>query len=225
MVLERRLSFSTQPSVPFRVGYDLDDCIIAHMPELLAYMKDVHNIEVPMSQLTHSSWGRAIGLSPDEENAFMWGFWPTKYYREANPIHGAIEGLRKIGVFSEGAAITARLRHQESITRRWVKRFCPQAFPLGIHYAENPYHGVAGETKAQIGERLRIDVAIEDSFYNAVDFSRAGINSILITRPWNLDFEDEGVKRVDTWSQIVREVTKLWNIKQAKFVNSRKRSR
>lgn len=205
--------------VSLRIGLDFDDTIVDHMGGLRDFLGEMHGISMDLDKLESTSWGRSMGLTTEEENAFMWQLWHTVYYTEASPIRGALDGIKQISQIGALGIVTARLKSHDMITRRWIKRFCPGAFKLGINYAENPYHNISGENKPQISKRLKLDVVVEDSIYSVLALAKSEhpTPTILLTQPWNKGFEMEGVRRVDNWEHIVTELTRMQRVKESRI--------
>lgn len=246
MSLENRTNILLPPSVNakrkptdrilLRVGTDLDDTVVKHFDALILYLRDIHNLHVNISQIRTFSWGRALGISPDEENSYMFGFWHSPYFRDAEPFEGALEGLSYINTVGKNAAITARLKYyHRSITRAWINRYCPDAFPLGIHYSNNPYHGMPGESKPKIAEKLKLDATLEDSAHNAIELAQVELApnvktaSILLRRSHNEDYLDKakesGVKIAESWEEAIHELDKIRDIKEARMLRALKPKR
>lgn len=214
--------------IPFKVGVDWDDTSITHFELLIRYLNEVWGLKINYEEITGTSWGKKYGLGPNDENSIMYGFWHFRpedgqppYYERGKPIDGATEGLAAIArIGGQSAVITARLKHQQAFTKSQMNRFFPGFFPLGDHYSENPYHGGKGKTKPQIARKLGVDIAIEDSYYQARAYASAGIPVVLLEKPWNREYDlTEGMTRVPSWEQIVEQVQRNKMIKESKALN------
>jgi uncharacterized HAD superfamily protein len=91
--------------------------------------------------------------------------------------------------------ITARDAKHGDISAKWLERY-------GIPY-DKIYHTTDKKTLCLVGD---IKVIIEDNLYNASECAKAGINAILVAADYNKTTDCENLKRVDSWSDVAREV-------------------
>lgn len=114
-------------------------------------------------------------------------------HKESKTRFGAGDSVRRLYQKHNIHFVTAREAKYEQTSIEWLKE---HRFPMDtIHHLGHP-------DKVKTARDLKSDLFIEDSYSNAIQLGKAGIDVLLIDCNYNKGPLPENVIRVGTWSEI-----------------------
>ncbi len=181
-----------------RIGIDIDGVVADSFPAWLEELNRYFGRNVPaitdyqIHELFNVSWEAMDRFfSTQKEKLFMM----------PEPITGAREGIENF--LSEGheiVYITARWPDEESVTRRWMKKY-------EIPHQDMIFTG--HQEKAEVVKEKKLDMFIEDYLLNAQKIAQTGTTVLLLDALYNRAKDEERIIRCQNWPEINRSVKGL----------------
>lgn len=192
-----------------KLGFDLDEVVIALCNKLVEYMKNEYNIEWSVEDfvkydLTKSVYSKDPEYNEKITNGVIKTVCDPKFQITAKPFEGVPAIIRRLK--KEGHTlhfVSCRKYGAESYT---VKQLREHSIPFNsIHHL-----GYGGD-KGMVGRSLNLDFFIDDheehliSMYKYKKRWKKGL--LLFDRPWNRDSVDASkFTRVKNWKEITRHL-------------------
>lgn len=186
-----------------RIGVDFDG-VIANTPKLKSRVaKDVLGLDIPVELLSNS-----YVVGNDLMTVEQWRTLQDEVYsgnphwhEVLEPMDGALDGiqaLQKNGCHVE--CITSRAPTAIPMARRWAQ----------AHNIELEINGTgAHPDKAHFAKERHINAFFDDDPSYLVPMVGVVGHVAVFDWPYNQHFAHEGVARVHSWEEIVRQVTSL----------------
>lgn len=191
------------------IALDLDGVLAEMHTPIINWHNRVYGTSLTVNDIRDYDltkiWGGTIG----DVKRKIGEFYQSPEFAGTVPVVGAPTALNYLAKTTKFVVVTARPPRLTDETARFLELQFPgkisETFFTDCVYKET--HMVSGKPAIcnDIGARL----IVEDSAHEAVDCAKAGIRTLLLTRPWNADYEiPEGlpVTRVDSWTKIIKEI-------------------
>lgn len=194
------------------VGIDCDDVLKKMHPVLTPFMnrrgynysyEDIH--EYDLCKFWDCSYEEVVEHIND--------FYASEEFANLEPEDGAQKAVSEIGEVARLYVITSRPFEIEDITKRGIDRYFPDVFTGIIHV--NSYQGNgARRKKSDVCKELGIRMMVDDHIDHAIDCRSAGLDVVLLRKPWNRKYSDdmlknEGIELAENWGEAAPLVRKL----------------
>ena len=124
---------------------------------------------------------------------------------EAQPVHGSVEGVKRLKEQGyQTHIITARGEPVREATMQWIEKYFPGLIN-GITFCNHHRSDYPELSKEEVALKLGIKIMIDDNYFYAKDLVKKGIQVFLIDRPRNQQFDpkvDLGITKVKSWEEI-----------------------
>ncbi|HLD02704.1 MAG TPA: hypothetical protein VJC07_03335 [Candidatus Nanoarchaeia archaeon] len=185
-----------------RIGVDLDEVLGSFAESFLAYHNGKYRTFYKPSDFREFQMHRTLQISKQEELKRILDFYKSPNFRDMPPIPGSQEATRVLRRHHELFVITGRHDQAAEETRRWLMEHFPRRFS-GL-YLTNYNHDNGSGAKAKVCNNLGVDVYVDDGLEYALECARPGRHVLLPDRPWNQAELPHGVRRVFSWEEITR---------------------
>ncbi len=185
-----------------KIGLDCDDVLADFETSLVSIYNQRHETFYKPGDLTpdHHYW-KELG---EEITSNIWDIvQPPEFSSKLKPINGSIQGVSTlVNCGAELYIITNRTITPNEITLNWLERNYGNVFS-DIKYGSNDcFNG--RPPKGEICKELKLDFFVEDIIKNAKSIENVGIQTLLLDKKWNQEFENtELIKKVYSWKDIV----------------------
>ena len=191
------------------IGIDIDDTIAntAQQIDIWAnvffekYLKrefKIHN----ETGILDPKWAKYLYNLTEEEDEKFWNIYYEKIMENVEPKENVIEVINELSEKNNIIIISARWDREngiiKKITKEWLKKY-------KIHY-DKLFLGC--EDKRKIAKESNIDIFIDDSYKTCKQISELNIETLIMNTRLNKNFEDENIKRVYSWTEILEYVNK-----------------
>jgi len=192
-----------------KLGFDLDEVIVALCDILVEYMNDKFGMSWTIEDfkeydLLHNKYSDDKVYSDKIANDLIEVVCDIEFQLTAKPCEGAPEFIRRMK--KEGNSIhfiTSRKLGKEDFTIKWLRKY---KIPF-----DSLQHIGYGEEKGRLGRALNLDFYIDDhedqleSMYKYKKRWKKGL--VLMDRPWNRDSIDSSkFIRVKNWKELTRHL-------------------
>lgn len=185
------------------IGFDLDDVLLDFRETLHVYHNNNYGTNYKREQFKEAleeMWNCTI----EESKKRVFNFYQSSEHRNAEPINGAVEKIKKLKQHHILHVVTARPEELKNITLEWLDKYFPQTFD-GIHFTNQYQYHEKGpiRTKGEVCKELGIEFFVDDSLCNVNDIANFGIPALLFDGPWNQGEVKPPIRRVYSWDEIV----------------------
>jgi len=179
------------------LGFDIDGVIANFSKPLLELIKENYGLTLTERDIYTFDLNIVLGITRIEGSKLV-----TQILKEDLPVYpGAKETLEKLS--REGHNIyllTGRYSHLRDITQSWLKE-------KGITYTELHLLNVGEKYLAEVAP---LDLIVEDSLVEALEWSQKVKNVLVYDQPWNQTLNIKNLtKRVHSWKEIYNEIQSL----------------
>lgn len=191
------------------IGIDLDDVLLDFNGAICTYHNERYTPTYSRDSIRSFYLEHTWDCTREEAYRRILEFYQTPEHREAPPVSGAQEALKKLSKTYGLLVVTAKPQYLEAMTRHWCQVHFPNVFQE-ICFT-NLFGGKAGHVQRSKGEvcrELGVDIFIEDAPHHALDTAQSGIPVLLYDVPWNQDMATHpNITRVYSWEEIVTKLT------------------
>lgn len=182
------------------IGIDLDDTVFEFVKGFCVYHNRVYGSAFEQQHFQSWQMHEVLGCSEKEGRKRIVDFYHADDHQNIEPVDGAQNALRILGMDSDLLAITARdlsrsARMLDLVQWHFKNIFCDVHF-LGFQKQK-------GEHCAELGIQFMVD----DGLHNAQSVGERGIPVYLMNKPWNQCAEDSlppKTIRVFSWDDVLR---------------------
>ncbi|MDR0373026.1 MAG: hypothetical protein LBI79_05665 [Nitrososphaerota archaeon] len=183
--------------IAVHLGFDIDGVIANFSLPLIERIRRDYGVVVKESDIYCYDLNVVFGITKAEETKLV-----EDILIDNLPLYdGAKETLEQLN--KEGHSIyllTGRWGHLREATEMWLKE-------NGVHYTELHLLDVGKKYQANVAP---LDVIVEDSLGEAIEWSGKVKNILIYDHPWNKTLNVRGLtKRVYCWSDIYHEIQQL----------------
>ena len=190
------------------IGLDLDEVLCDLATHMCDYIKLEHDKEHDHDIFSSYNFYENDYTGSDVKNAkvaddLIVQVNKADWLGQALPISGipkAVQTLKLMG--HEIHILTARAEGEEDYTSRWLLKF---QIPF-----DSVTHIGYGSCKGVVGKEMGLDVFVDDHTYNIeqmLEYTDADI--YIVTRPWNVDYNNEKVTRINHVSALINKIKKI----------------
>jgi 5'(3')-deoxyribonucleotidase len=188
-----------------RILVDQDEVICKWIKRILQYYNEDHGTNFTDADI--STWDVTMNLGPSSEPALRAYMRYTEFYKDLEPVDGAIEGMRNL----------INLGHDVIIVTA-VPKCAGMSYNGKIEWLRKnmPFFSLDNFIACKRKDLIKGDVMFDDGFHNIKAFNECSwkegraVKSVLFTRPWNeKEVLEPGMKRVSTWEEFLELIRKL----------------
>lgn len=123
-----------------------------------------------------------------------------EFYRDLEPVEGAIQGVRKL--IDDG--------HDVQIATA-VPRAAPMAYVGKVEWIRRqmPFFDLVNLVAIHRKDTLAGDILFDDGAHNIEDFAKTGRMTVMLEKAWNAGVRVEPTKRVKHWNEFVKFVDEV----------------
>lgn len=179
-----------------KIGIDLDDVVIDHIPHLVKYYNKEFNDDLKADVVTTWQVVNHLPAFNGCEKTFyeMWDrFYATEDFVNLPPIPDALKSIGELNKRHKIYFITARNPSLSSSTYDWMIRHNLIQYP--IYFYKN---------KGYLGKKLGLDIHIDDGTHNIESVVNEGITGLLYSQPWN---QDSKFTKFKNWNDLIDEIS------------------
>lgn len=199
------------------IAVDLDEVLGYFIPQLCNFHNEKYGTNLSASNFRSYRFCEVWGGDDEQATDKVHEFFRSSHFRDLPVIPGAIHGTAKLRALGyELVVVTSRQLIIEEETRAWLrKNFAPDTFS---HIAFGNHWGRQGRKirKVDLCRELGAQLLIDDSMGYVNEVADAGMRALLFDLGgeygWNKGNGEglkEGVRRVDSWDQVVQYVEAL----------------
>lgn len=192
-----------------KIALDLDEVIADTLCTIIQFHNDTYGTRLTREQFTSYRFWEIWGGTREEAVDKVHAFHRTSYAHSVRPVAGAQDAVCALGKENDLYIVTSRANEFVGKTEQWLATHFPGAFAevhFANHYSKNDR---TEKSKADICEKLGVQMLVEDSVDFAIECAREGRDVFLLDRPWNqTDRLPSGVYRVSSWEEIM-EIAKV----------------
>ncbi len=179
------------------LGFDIDGVIANFTQPLLDVIKENYGVNLKTSDIYTFDLNIVLGITKDEGNQLV--HQTLKKDLPLNP--GSKETLERLSRDGHNILLlTGRYEYLRDITQSWLKE-------KGVPYTQLHMLNVGEKYRANIEQ---IDLIVEDSLVDALEWTHKVKNVLLFDQPWNRTLNVKNLtKRVYSWNEIYEAIQTL----------------
>ena len=199
--------------VDSELGVDLDGILGGTQIGFIRFHNEQYGTKLTLSDVKTHSFSTCIGTSHEEAIRRFHEFYETDYFKNLTPVQDAQLSIEKLNKYFRMHVITNRPNSLREVTHEWLAKYFPHMFH-SVHLTNKESNeGTVPKDKFTICKEWGAKVLLEDSVENAVEcVTKAGevgypLRVVLLDYPWNQSKQlPDGVKRVHSWTEMVKEI-------------------
>ena len=191
-----------------KIGIDLDEVLFDTIAAMIIFHNKIYKTNLRKEDFRSYHFKDVWGGTQTEAVEKVSKFYPTNYFKNLQPILGAIEGIKKLVKLGELHIVTSR---PEKLTLSQTMKSLNVHFShqfTSVHFTN--YYTEYGELKAKADVCLEqgITILVDDSLNYAQECAEKGIKVLLLDKPYNQSSNlPKNVTRVFSWKEIVQIIT------------------
>lgn len=192
------------------IGIDIDDTIAQFQLGFLKYHNEHYGTEMTPEDVYTYGYDKVFGEPMEEMVRRVLEYYADPSFDDITPVPGSQEVLSEWVKEHQLIIITARPDVLVKQTNNWIEKYFPFEFKEVIFTGQfGSNHKGKKLKKSDLCLELGIDVMIEDSPMHAENIANIGIPSVLLDHPWNQNYDNSLVTRVNKWEEINKIIMKL----------------
>ncbi|MAG38384.1 hypothetical protein CMI45_03295 [Candidatus Pacearchaeota archaeon] len=192
-----------------KIAIDLDDVISSTLARVIPFYNERTNSNTKREDYTDYDWTKIWGCSKEEMLKIWNEFAKSKNYEEILPIKDAIPSVLSLMEKNEITIMTARSRDIKNETLNWLKKYFQEKEIDLIFTGEFGKVDGIKKSKAEICNKLRIPLIIEDNGEYSLQCAEEGIKVILFDALHNRSASHENITRVSGWEEAMPLINKM----------------
>jgi uncharacterized HAD superfamily protein len=176
------------------IGIDID-AVLANSDPL--FIRELSNIvKRPLKRRDNSSfkYEEAFGISDKEMDIFWKEFTKKKLWLKIPPLENAVETVRELNETYHIAIVSARPESVKEQTMEWLKI-------NRIDYDEIHFTNFGDKAK-KLEHLKKLDYFLEDNPSFVENLISRNVKIILFNYPWNRDYKNKNIIRVNSWLDV-----------------------
>ena len=177
------------------IGVDIDNVIAATDKKIRQLIKEYFGIDSTQSDITNWHYSLSLPMTPQDEQ-FIFDQFHDQACLDVRVLPGARQSLNELARLFQIYLITNRPPTSKAITRSW------------LHKKRLPYDQVFFlQDKSILAHQLYF--VVEDRLETALSFINLGVPVFLFDYPWNRAPEQPNLHRVNSWSAVLSNLSRL----------------
>jgi uncharacterized HAD superfamily protein len=187
------------------IAVDLDDVLADSLASFIKFYNKHYDKTLKYEDFTAYTLNEIKGMPIEDEKKILEHYDDSEEFDNIQPMNGAIEAIEKLSKKNKIIIVTSRTRDKQEKTKKWVEKFLKNI--ADIHFIRANY-SEHNKTKAETCKMIKADVLIEDNPKYAKDCAKNGIKVLLFDYPWNKKVNSPLIKRVHSWDEIVKVLSR-----------------
>ena len=183
------------------IGIDLDDILL----DFNTAIAEWHNLKYASSYTRATCFSFDLKnvwkCSQEEANERIVEFYNSEFHPKALPVPGSVEAIKKLKQNNNLVIITSKPEYLREQTEIWLKKYFPNSFQ-SVHFTDSFHRNGSKRAKADVCDKLGVEVYIEDSIENAKAIVAPRREVLLFSTPWNQEITPLGTTRINSWAEI-----------------------
>ena len=184
-------------NVHLNLGFDIDGVIANFTQPLLDVIKENYGVNVKINDIYTFDLNIVLGITKDEGNQLV-----NQTLKKDLPLNqGAKETLERLSRDGHNIyLLTGRYEYLRDITQSWLKE-------KGVPYTQLHMLNVGEKYRANVEP---LDLIVEDSLVDALEWTRKVKNVLLYDQPWNRTLNVRNLtRRIYNWNEIYQAIQNL----------------
>lgn len=196
------------------IWVDIDDVLSETVHSLVKYFNEVHWFDINYENFQNyrvyeQEYFKNKNISKMQMHDMWNDFFDSEYWYNLKKVNWSLESIQELKKrWYDMHLITARWQELEENTLNWIKKEFQGIEFQGIHFVWS--YSWKWMKKSEICNKYWIKIMVDDNHENCIDLHEYWVETYLITRPWNKDYNEQEhhpyVKRVNTWSEIIKQI-------------------
>ena len=179
-----------------RILLDQDEVLCHWTKRILQYWNEDHPDRPPMTTDDIQNWDHRTNMGPESELGLRAYMRYPFFYRDLEPIDGAVEGVRTL--LDKGHEV----RIVSSVPRSATMAYVGKIEWIRLHM---PYFDISHFYACPHKSELEGDLLLDDGLHNLEPWAKKGRTAVAMARPWNQGWSP----RVESWEQFLHLVEEL----------------
>jgi 5'(3')-deoxyribonucleotidase len=188
------------------IAVDFDDVIFDFAGGFLKFCRDTYGQTIAYENI-HSFYLEDVWqISKEEANNRIKIYYNSAYHHNAEPVAGTVQALTELQNNFEIKIITNSPADTHEQMLRWLKKYGLDFINEIFHTRKNVFdtHTLS---KFDVAQTLGAEYIIDDAQHVVELFAGSHIVPILLSKPWNKQYEDVRVKRAGDWGEVLKLIT------------------
>jgi uncharacterized HAD superfamily protein len=195
------------------IGVDLDEVVAGWCDGFIKFYNAKYGKDMKKGDFVrYNIWECGVGANQEEGWKFMEEFFYSDSFDEIKLIEGVREGLLELIKQKHNLSlITSRMLDTRPKTDKFLEKYLSD-IPMSVFYSHtfnrNSDGKSSGKLKSEICRDLGINYFVEDCLDYARDCARVCKGVFLLDKPWNQEYVNGNIIRVNNWGEIVELIQK-----------------
>lgn len=193
-----------------KIAIDLDDVLANTTASLLNFINSSTNqLPISFANLENAPYWNFLGQTREEANKKFFTFTNTDHFRNIKPFSEAVVAVERLAKEHTLFIISGRPLFVKQDSEEWINKYFPEKFS-GVYFTNNrlnkdDFSAYWGRPKAEICDEIGAEVLIDD----LAEYVRSSehLKVYLMARPWNKDARLDHAKRVESWDEILYDLS------------------
>jgi uncharacterized HAD superfamily protein len=186
-----------------RIGIDVDEVLAETIVSILEHHNEKYKTNFSKEDvLVYELW-KTWGGTREESSKKVDEYFESEKFSSLLPIEEAKEVIKSLGKNHELFVVTSRPNMVQKQTIEWLEQHFPSTFKKVLftnHWDKNSPNKLI--TKAELCEKEKIEIMIEDNSSYASECAKVCKKVILMDQPWNRkDTFLKNVIRIHSWKE------------------------
>ena len=185
-----------------KIAIDIDEVIVEHLQHFLSFYNALHGTRFTTCDFWSYAWHRVLGITEAEEDEIFIASIRAGVYdlEHVAAVAGAFAGVAELSARHELCLLSARCPALFDNARALAAR-------LGVSQLLLCQGNGTVRSKRDLCLENDIGLLIEDNAELAADVAAAGIQLVLLDKPWNRAAPLRG--RAADWSEVLQRIVVL----------------
>lgn len=187
-------------------GFDLDEVLMDFNGALGPWHNRNYGTNYQKHEIFSFNLEKIWGCTVEEAIQRVLEFFNSPEHWNAEPIAGAVSGIRKLTEQYGLYVVTAKPEELREKTLEWISLHFPKMFDE-VYFTNHFSGSNPKRSKSEVCHELGIEVFVDDALHNAEEIASAGIPVLLLDTPWNQGEVKYPITRVFSWEEIVERLS------------------
>lgn len=192
------------------IGLDVDEVLLNLTPSILPHINALFGKNFTIGQIHNHHMELVFGVPDIEMKKAINDIFEGPLHDAIPPVRYALEAIQEMATEHQFEVVTSRPHRYAQITQDLLERHYGRSLFRGYHFVDQRSPDHSKHSKAAICLANGLDVIIEDHTGFAIPCYEAGITTLLINRPWNMNVDvPEGIFRFNEWNEVPTIIKEL----------------
>lgn len=185
-----------------KIGLDIDDVLAQFAAGFIPFINRKYGTTFAFHDFVdYNSW-TVMDITQTEFHKRVYEFYDSDEFDLLEPEENAPESVKKLSREHTFIAVTSRPDRVRERTEQWINKHVPYIKTI-LHSNQFTLDNSASITKLSLCKAHDISILIEDAPKYTDEVSGGGIETILLNKPWNQEYQPPtGATRANSWVEI-----------------------